>query len=71
MIAGGGNEPLLALEDGGLVAVADDAVLAVPKNRPRQHRAFDVGAQAVQIVNGVLIYVFTDLRQWTEGRLKT
>ena len=42
-------------EDDGLVAVSDDAVLAVPQHRPGQHGALDVGAQPGQVVDAVAV----------------
>src|SRR5262249_60412990 len=42
-----------ASKDDGLVAVSDDAVLAVPPLGTRQRDAFDVGAEALQILDGV------------------
>ena len=42
-------------EDDGLVAVADDAVLAVPEDRPRQHGALDVGAEADEVGDAVAV----------------
>src|SRR6201998_3993572 len=42
-------------EDDGLVAVLDDAVLAVPPHVTRQGGAFDVGPQAHQVFDGVAV----------------
>ena len=40
-------------ENDGLVVVHDDAVLAVPEHGAGLHRAFDVGADAHLVVDGV------------------
>ena len=45
--------PTLYSKNDGLVAEADDAVLAVPEHRARQHHAFDVGAEPHQILDAV------------------
>jgi hypothetical protein len=42
-------------EDDGLVAVSNDAVLAVPQDGARQHGAFDVGAKVYQIADAVTV----------------
>ena len=41
------------LEDDGLVAEADDAVLAVPEHRAGQHDTLHVRAESHQILDGV------------------
>ena len=42
-------------EDDGLVAVSDDAVLAVPPHGTGQRGAFDVSAEACQVLDGVTV----------------
>jgi hypothetical protein len=53
-----------------LIAVVDDAVLAVPRHRPAQHGALDVGAQAGQVVDAVAVidahHVLFDDRPFVE-----
>jgi hypothetical protein len=44
-----------ASEDDGLAAVSDDAVLAVQEHGTGQRGAFDVGAEAGQICNDILL----------------
>ena len=47
------REKVELLQADGLVAVPDDAVLAVPQHRSRQHGALDVGAEAHQVFDAV------------------